>query len=98
MVADKSHDLMLELLRIGLISIRNFSSLSRRDRLQESMLLEWAELCHTVPSVLMGGCKAEALQYFVHVQGATFAERYPDRAASSFQQAMSVLKELSELI
>ena len=98
MDADRRHDLMLELLRIGLISIRNFSSLSRRDRRQERMLLEWAELCHTVPSVLMGGCKVEALRYFVSVQGATFAEKYPDHEASSFQQAMSVLKELSELI
>jgi hypothetical protein len=98
MNSDKARTTVIELLRIGLITIRNLAAMPRRNQRQETMLSEWAELCHTIPPMLLGGCKGEALRYFVEVGGAMFMEKYPDKSAASFEQARNLLSELSALV
>ncbi|UJB18556.1 MULTISPECIES: hypothetical protein [Lysobacter] len=98
MNTDKAQSAVIELLRIGLITIRNFAAMPRRSQRQETMLSEWAELCHTIPPMLLGGCKTEALRYFVEVGGAMFIDKYPDQSATNFGQARNLLDELSVLV
>jgi hypothetical protein len=98
MSVDKAQIVVLELLRIGLIAIRNLAAMPRRNQRQDAMLSEWAELRHTIPPMLLDGCDVKGLQYFLEAGGAMFVDKYPDRSATSYEQARNLLDELSVLV
>jgi hypothetical protein len=46
--------ILLEILRVGLITLRNIVESQNPTRIQEQMAREWANLCHSIPPILMG--------------------------------------------
>lgn len=97
---EQTQIIVTELLRIGLIAIRNLSNLTQRKRSSEInlMLVEWAELCHSVPALLLGGCKCDSVSGFVEGHGASFIRNYPLKNAADFKQVCGLLHELSALV
>ncbi|WP_363796321.1 hypothetical protein ABU614_12735 [Lysobacter firmicutimachus] len=93
--SDQAREVVLELLRIGLLAIRCRTALSIRYWSRKKELEEWGELCHSLPAVLMGGCKTEALRYFLEWNVASFVQRYPSRDGTDFKQACALFEELA---
>jgi hypothetical protein len=91
----KSRDILIEILRIGLIAIRNISNVDRRNRELETKLKEWAELCHSLPPMLLGGCDERAVKYFLQGDALIFEKNYPEKDAADFLQAQALIKELN---
>lgn len=95
MNAEKHAEVLLELLRVGLISIRNLSSLPKKNNKSELMLREWSELCHSVPPILMGRCDMRAIRYFIDGDSQLFLKNYPSKEDADFLQASALIGELS---
>lgn len=95
---DAVQKVLLELLRISLIRIRNMTTVDRLGRDQKVMLIEWAELVHSLPVLLIGGCDVKGVGYFLDTGGAMFKRKYPVASDSDFQIACGLLEELSDLV
>lgn len=90
--------IVLELMRVSLISIRNISLLSKRDKHSDVMLREWAELCHSLPPILLGNCDARSIRYFLDGDAALFLQNYPSKSDADFSQGRALLGELNAVI
>jgi hypothetical protein len=88
-------EILLEIMRIGLVSIRNLATLQRRNGDSEKKLKEWAELCHSLPPILVGKCNPSAIKYFIDGDAAFFLANYPSKADSDFAQVADLLLELN---
>jgi hypothetical protein len=95
MNAEKHAEIFIELLRVGLISIRNLSSLPKKNNTSELMLREWSELCHSVPPILMGKCDIRAVRYFIDGDAQLFLKNYPSKRDADFLQVSALLNELN---
>jgi hypothetical protein len=95
---DKNRDISIEILRIGLIAIRNISTINNRNHELQSKLREWAELCHSLPQILLGGCDERAVKYFLEGDALVFVKNYPEKNGADFLQAKALINELSNLI
>jgi hypothetical protein len=91
-------EVLLELLRISLIRIRNIATIDRPGWDQKKMLLEWAELAHSLPLLLISGYERNAIEYFLGTGAAMFRRKYPVASDSDFQIACGLLDELSALV
>lgn len=88
-------EILLHILRIGLIQIRTIAARPKRDKTGAVMLAEWSQLCHTLPSLLLGECRMEGLRYFLASDGASFQKAFPVPTDVSFTQVVGLLQELS---
>jgi hypothetical protein len=95
MNAEKHAEIFIELLRVGLISIRNLSSFPKKNNMSELMLREWSELCHSVPPILMGRCDTRAVRYFVDGNAQLFLRNYPSKQDADFLQVSALIDELN---
>ena len=86
MNTDNTPTIILEILRVGLISIRNLSELPSRNQLADEKLNHWANLCHSLPAVLLGGCSTSAITYFVTGDLNLFCLNYPSPRDAEFGQ------------
>lgn len=94
MDAEKYENILLETLRIGLIAIRNLANTPKRTTVIETMLTQWAELCHSLPAILLGKCDARAVAYFLHGDMAQFCANYPTKEHADFGQIAALKLEL----
>ena len=91
----KSEEILLELLRVGLISIRNLA-FAKASSEKELMLQEWSSLCHSIPPILLGGATDEPVKYFLNAQAPVFIKNYPCLEDADFKQAIGLLEELRQ--
>lgn len=96
--SDQARDIVLELLRVGLLSIRCRAVEPKRYRGQEKELAEWAELCRSLPPMVIGGCQAGTLRFFLKWNVASFVQRYPSCDGTDYQQACGLLEELAAVV
>lgn len=96
--SDQARDIVLELLRMGLLTIRWRAVGSKRYWSRKKELAAWAELCHSLPPVLIGGCRADALRCFLKWNVASFVQRYPSRDSTDFRQACALFEELAAAV
>jgi hypothetical protein len=54
MNADNTQTIILEILRVGLISIRNLAEHPALNQQAGEKLKQWANLCHSLPAMLLG--------------------------------------------
>jgi hypothetical protein len=94
MSADDSQTILIEILRVGLISIRNLSEQPSRNQLADEKLKHWANLCHSLPAVLLGGSSASAVSYFVQGDLKLFCSNYPAPLDADFGQIVGLRAEL----
>lgn len=94
MAAGNIAEILLEILRVGLIAIRNLSLISHQRPEYGQMLNLWAELCHTLPPVLLGGVDERAVGHFTQGDLKRFCADYPAKSAADFQQIVSLEEEL----
>lgn len=88
---------VLEILRISVISLRNLAHASwwrRRIHSAKHRQIEWSEMCHTLPSVILGGCNEDALKWFFQHDAATFLRRYPHPSDAEYKQVAAIIAEL----
>ena len=94
MSADDSETILLEILRVGLIAIRNLSEQPMRNQLTDDKLKHWANLCHSLPAVVLGGSSTSAVTYFVKGDLKLFCSNYPARSDADFGQIVGLRAEL----
>ena len=94
MNTQKCQEILLELLRVGLIAIRNLADIKSRDVRMNSRLIEWTTLCHSVPSILLGRCDPRSVKYFIDGDASAYLRIYPSKQDTDFVQAVDLLKEL----
>jgi hypothetical protein len=95
MNTNNTRTIILEILRISLISIRNLSELPSRNQLADEKLKHWANLCHSLPAVLLGDCSTSAITYFVKGDLKLFCLNYPAPRDADFGQILGLRAELS---
>jgi len=88
--------LIQELLRVGLIASRNIASCYRLNKIKRKMLVDWLNLCHSLPSVLIGESRAETILFFLDGDADLFIHGYPCKEDADYIQAVSLLSELRE--
>jgi hypothetical protein len=98
MNTEKCAEILLELLRVESISIRNLAGISGREAKIDAMLVSWTELCHSVPSILLGRCDSRAVRYFLDGDALSFKRDYPAKQDADYKQAICLLDELRILI
>jgi hypothetical protein len=96
MSAEDSQIILLEILRVGLISIRNLSEQQSRNQLAGEKLKHWANLCHSLPAILLGGSSASAVSYFVKGDLKLFCSSYPAPRDADFSQIVGLRAELDD--
>jgi hypothetical protein len=94
MNANDSQAILLEIIRIGLISIRNLAEQPSRNQLADAKLKHWANLCHSLPAVILGGSSAAAVSYFIEGDLKLFCLNYPARRDADFGQIVELRAEL----
>jgi hypothetical protein len=87
-------DILHEILRIGLISIRNLSEQPSRNQLADEKLKHWANLCHSLPAVLLGGSNSAAVSYFAKGDLKLFCANCPAPRDADFGQIVGLRAEL----
>ena len=95
---ERYREILLEMLRIGLIAIRNLAENPKPNARDGGKLYQWAELCHTLPAILQGNCSERAVDYFVRDMAAWFCTHYPAKGDSDFIQVAGLKAELHELL
>lgn len=90
MDANSPQTILLEILRVGLIAIRNLSELPSRNRQADEKLRHWANLCHSLPAILLGGSDNRAVSYFAAGDMKLFYSRYPSPHDADFGQILAL--------
>jgi hypothetical protein len=95
--SSKKDEIFIEILRLGLISIRNLSHHlgEKRNRV---LILEWSEMCHTIPTLIGGSLSQRAIKYFLDAQGKRFTEDYPDKEAAYYFEIVGLIEDLKALL
>lgn len=91
---NESQTILLEILRVGLISIRNLSEYPAKNRRDVEKLKQWANLCHNIPIILMGKCEELAVRFFIKWHLEYFCSGYPARNDADFGQIVKLRAEL----
>ncbi|MBL8896514.1 MAG: hypothetical protein JNM84_02750 [Planctomycetes bacterium] len=94
MRADDAQAILLEILRVGLIPIRNLSEQPARSQLSDEKIRHWATLCHSLPAVLLGGCSTAPVSYFINGDLKSFCSSYPAQRDADFCQIVMLRAEL----
>jgi hypothetical protein len=97
MNTDQYRTIILEILRVGLISIRNLSEHTNQVPQREAKLILWANLCHSLPAVLLGDCDRRAVSYFLKGDAKLFCSEYPACRDADFCQIVALKAELDTL-
>lgn len=98
MNSNEIQTILLEILRIGLIAIRNLSEYQARSLQDHERLKLWTDLCHTLPSVLLGKCNERAVRHFLQWGINPFCRNYPAPEHSDFRQIVELRTELEALL
>jgi len=94
---NETYIIFQELLRVGLISARNLSFEKKVTTQNRRKLKDWLELCHTIPSILLGECSAEAVKYFLNVGSVQFLDNYPKKEDADYLQITELIEELRKI-
>lgn len=97
MNTDRYRTIILEILRVGLISIRNLSECPNGVPNGDEKLILWTNLCHSLPSVLLGNCDQRAVTYFLKGDAKLFCADYPSPHEADYRQIEALTAELNAL-
>jgi hypothetical protein len=89
--------ILIEILRVGLISIRNRCEYPERESQNDEKLKQWANLCHSIPAVLLGNCDDRAVQYFIKGDLCLFCSNYSTPNDADFRQILALREELDAI-
>lgn len=89
-----AHAILLDILRIGLISIRSLVTQEKRGSDANLMLVQWSQLCHSLPLILIGDCDSRAITFFVEGDGLIFRRDFPSKDDAYYLQAIEMIDGL----
>lgn len=91
-------EILLEILRIGVVAFRNLAAGRRWLIGRRAMMIEWSELCHTIPILLREDVDDAAYLWFVENHATMFLAKYPRQRDAYFIQVAELLAELETLV
>ena len=93
---DKAHEILVELLRVGLVRLRNLGHGSGVEP-NHACILCWLDLLHSIPPLLHTPVHADALRYLFSVHGSRFLSEYPSPSEVEYSQVKTLLTELRQV-
>jgi len=95
---NQNEQILLEILRISLISIRGLAGQKKLDRKSHEKISYWANLCHSLPPIIMGKSDIRALSFFSNWDLKLFCTKYPDTNEALFKQIVALRDEIDNVL